>query len=219
LPIAATSSNNPAIVAAGPVVVSEIEISEVPLYDIGINYVREDEVPAACEVVDAYLDCHQWTDVNGKNYFLRSLGFPFESGQRGVSGEPAETQYIYAYHYRETSEGMSLVNEYRDSIVACEFDVIMTHVKDCFFVTDLDEDDMGEVTYMYRMTCTSDVSPSTQKLLIVEGNDIYLVNGTSLVFDEGGEYELGAEFSGAPEGFEDHARGIWDDFKDEMAAF
>ncbi|MBN4071307.1 hypothetical protein JYT72_02235 [Crocinitomix catalasitica] len=195
------------------------DVVEAAVYDIGVSLVLEAEVPLECEVEDAYVDCHQWTDVNGKNYFLRSLGFPLETGQRTASGDPALTQYIFAYHYRETSDGISLIKEYRDSVVACEFDVMMDHVQGCFFVTDMDEDDIGEITYMYRMTCTSDVSPSTQKLYIIEGNDIYLVLGMSLVLGEGGEYELGAEFSNAPEGFEEHARGIWDDFKDEMAAF
>ena len=195
------------------------EVTDIPKYDIGVNFVPDAECPKECYAEDAYLDCHQWTDVNGKNYFVRSLGFPDETNMRGLDGNPTETQYIYAYHYRETSDGISLVHEYKDSVVNCEFDIIMDHVKDCFFVTDMDEDDMAEFTYMYRMTCTTDISPSTQVLKIVEGHDVYTVTGLSEVFEEGGEYELGPEFENAPEGFREHATGIWEDFKDEMGAF
>ncbi|MCG8576636.1 MAG: hypothetical protein MI810_17285 [Flavobacteriales bacterium] len=195
------------------------EVEEQSAYDIAPNYVPDNELPAECEFIDAYVDCHQWTDVNGKNYFVRSLGFPIPTEVRAQLGDPTETQYIYAFHYRETSDGISLIHEYKDSVMACEFDIIMDHVEKCFFVTDLDEDDMGEVTYMYRLSCTSDVSPSTQKLHIVEGHDRYTVNGNSIVFDEGGEYELGEEFANAPEGFEEHAIGIWEEHSDEMGGF
>ncbi|MBN4082070.1 hypothetical protein JYT21_00040 [bacterium AH-315-B15] len=195
---------------------TQVETAE---YDISVNWLPDDEVPRECEVIDAYLDCHQWTDANGKNYFLRSLGFPVETELRGTDGSPTETQLIYAYHYRETSDGIELVNEYRDSVVQCEFDIIMDHVKACYFITDLDEDDMGEITFMYRMQCTTDISPSTQVLKIIEGNDVYTITGRSLVFEEGGEYELGPEFDNAPEGFKEHAEGIWADFMDEMGAF
>lgn len=192
------------------------EVADLPKYDIGVNFVHDDTVPAECQVMDAYLDCHYWTDVNGGNYFLRSLGFPTESEQRGKSGDPRESQLIYAYHYRETSDGISLLHEYRDSIVNCDLDIIMSHVKGCFFVTDIDEDEMAEFTYMYRMTCTDEVSPSTQVLKMVEGHDVYTLIGESLVFEEGGDYEIGPEFENAPEGFQEHATGIWDDFKDEL---
>jgi hypothetical protein len=192
---------------------------EINQYDISVNYVPDNEVPSECEAMDAYLDCHQFTDANGKNYFVRSLGYPDETDLRGGDGSPTETQLIYAYHYRETSDGINLVNEYRDSVVNCEFDIIMDHVKGCYFVTDMDEDDMAEITFMYRKTCTTDISPSTQVLKIIEGNDVYSVTGRSLVFEEGGEFELGPEFENAPDGFKEHAEGIWADFMDELGAF
>ncbi|MBN4082069.1 hypothetical protein JYT21_00035 [bacterium AH-315-B15] len=182
-------------------------------YDISVNYVLSDEVPLECEAVDAYLDCHQWTDVNGKNYFLRSLGIPFKSEVLDEKGDSTESQFIHAYHYVENSSGIELVKEYRDSVFDCEYYSIMNFVIGCYFVSDIDKDKMGEITYMYDMRCTPEIEPSNRVLMMIEGNNVYTIRGKSLAKNEVGEYVLGPEFANAPAGFSEHAKGIWEDYR------
>ena len=112
----------------------------------------------------------------------------------------------------ENNKGeIRLLREITDFVKDCEFDLILGHELDAISLTDIDNDEIGEITFIYRMACTSDVSPSTQKLIMLEDGNKYALRGTTKVMGEGGDYEAGEEFNSAPEGFLKHADELWNE--------
>ena len=67
----------------------------------------------------------------------------------------------------------------RDGQSACEFDVTGEFLKNSFYVRDDDKDGQGEVTFIYRVACRSDVSSAGQKLLMLEGGKKYILRGST----------------------------------------
>jgi hypothetical protein len=96
-----------------------------------------------------------------------------------------------------------------DFVKDCEFDILVSHELDAISLTDIDENKIAEITFIYRTSCTSDVSPSTQKLIMLENGNKYPMRGTTRVMEMGGEFQVGEEFESAPEGFQAHAEKIW----------
>ena len=85
----------------------------------------------------------------------------------------------------------------------------MGHELDALTLTDLDYDNIAEITFIYRTTCTSDVSSSTQKLIMLEEGEKFALRGSTQVMGDGGEYEIGAGFKSAPDEFLNHAKQLW----------
>jgi hypothetical protein len=178
-----------------------------PEMEIDINLEKIEKVPKQCEHQGFLVDAYTWKDMNGTNYFLRTIGEAYEG-----EGEKAfmMSQFLYAYHFYEDAEGnFTESREVKDYVMDCEFDLNMSHELDAITLTDLDEDNYGEISFIYRLTCTSDVSPSTQKLMMLESGDKYALRGNTQVMGMGGDYEVGDEFNGAPEGFLEHAEKLW----------
>ena len=79
-------------------------------------------------------------------------------------------------------------------------------------LTDLDDDGYGEVTFAYRYTCTSDISPYNYKLFVLENGEKSILRGHDIV--SLGRETLGdgkfkpAGFAGKPE-FLAHAKKVW----------
>ena len=77
----------------------------------------------------------------------------------------------------------------------------------------LDADGVAELTFAYRTTCTSDVSPLTLKLLMLEQGAKYILRGSTRV-DVGGGERMGGErqpdaaLKKVPD-FRAHAEEVW----------
>jgi len=180
---------------------------EANLFDISLTKIEE--VPEGCDVQGKVIDVYRWDDEQGANYFIRTLGDK-ELGKPKYTDEPGMTQYLYAYHYIDLNNGkMKLSREITDFVKDCEFDLNMGHELDALTLTDLDADNKGEVAFIYRTTCTSDVSSSTQKLIMLEDGEKYALRGTTQVMGDGGDYEIGEGFKSAPGEFLDHAKQLW----------
>lgn len=138
-----------------------------------------------------------WKDANGENVVL------FINN---------ETE-LYAYHYVFTTKGEKLLRKVYDFIKDCEFDMFFNFVEDSITVTDLDQNDIGEITFAYRKACVSDVSPIGLKLLVLENGNKYIIRGNSITdlgeFKIGGEKNVDTSFNNAPEKFLKHANAVW----------
>jgi hypothetical protein len=108
-----------------------------------------------------------------------------------------------------------------DFVRDCAFDVAADFVPGSMTITDLDADGIAEVTIVYRLACRSDVSPSTQKLIMREGQEKYAIRGTTLIRPDpssapyGGEMAIDPSFSRAPEAFRSFALAEWQRFAEE----
>ena len=175
--------------------------------EIDINLNKIAELPSDCSYEGNKIDAHSWEDKNGVNYFIRTIG-------EIIASEPEDvyaSQYLYAYHYtKENSKTDAvLLKETSDFIQDCEFDVVLSHEFDALTLTDIDEDQIGELSFIYRTACISDVSPSNQILIMFEDGDKYSLRGETKVMEVGGDFTVGDEFKSAPKGFLTHAEKLW----------
>lgn len=186
------------------------EIPEEAELVIDISLNKLNEVPKECKVEGDLVDIYSWKDLNGSNYFIRSIGAVKEGKE--LDGLPTQSQYLYAYHYVENSTGeFELKEDIVDFVKDCEFDIILGHELDAISLTDLDSNEVGEISFVYRTSCTSDVSPSTQKLMLLEDGQKYALRGSTQVMGFGGEYEADDSFNDAPAAFLSHAKSLWED--------
>lgn len=102
----------------------------------------------------------------------------------------------------------------KDFVNDCAFDLTLELLDGSIEVTDLDDDGEAEISFLYRLTCRSDVSPLSGKLLLYEGATKYAVRGDTRerVGEKefvGGEYKLDPAFDAAPKPFVEFAKAKW----------
>lgn len=83
----------------------------------------------------------------------------------------------YFYHYTSHQNVPQLKWKIYDYIKECEFDTRFHFITDAFRVTDLDNNGTNEIWIMYSLSCTSDVSPDSLKLIMYEGSTQYTIRG------------------------------------------
>ena len=140
-----------------------------------------------------------WQDNNGENIVMFTQ---------------VPDEQLFVYHYAIKDNTPKLLRKVTDFIKDCEFDYAFEFIKSSITVTDLDENNLGEITFAYKITCTSDVSPWEMKLLTLENGDKYIIRGhTALSFGDetyGGEKTIDDSFINGPKPFLDHANKVWD---------
>jgi hypothetical protein len=132
--------------------------------------------------------------------------------------EYAERFELYAFNYVDKAGKYELIRKVYDFVDRwCDIggDIMCKFVSSPV-VTDLDNDGTAELWIMYKILCTTDVSPATMKLIMQQGKDKYAVRGTTKVnIGEGefigGEYELDAAFKNAPKEFREFAVKMWNE--------
>jgi hypothetical protein len=143
-------------------------------------------------------------------------------GWKDGRGDNVATFLIWPDEFRiqvRHEVGGRLVREVRDALGECEFDAVTSYAADAFALTDLDGDGIRELTFAYYQTCTSDLSPYTLKVLVLEGGDKYILRGQSLIedlspddagADVGGEHAAEPPETRWPAGFYAHAIATWE---------
>lgn len=110
------------------------------------------------------------------------------------------------------SLGAQQVWKAKDFVNRCEFDLELEMLDDSIEVTDLDNDGLAEISFLYKLGCRSDVSPLDVKLLMYEGTTKYALRGESYERVGETEYAGGAfkpDFNGAPPAFLEFAKAKW----------
>ena len=100
----------------------------------------------------------------------------------------------------------------KDFVKQCEFDLELEFLDNSIEVTDLDDDGIAVVSFLYKLGCRSDVSPLEVKLLMYEGKTKYALRGES--YERVGETEyMGGtfkpDFGDAPPAFLEFAKAKW----------
>ena len=124
---------------------------------------------------------------------LQNVGLAVFSSTDTVKGGRVVARKLFVQYYRGKPGKLKQVRLVTDGVPTCEFDVIATFLPGSVQVTDEDTDAISELSFAYDVTCTSDVSPSTRKLLVLEGKDKHALRGSSRV-DAGGGQTVGGEF-------------------------
>lgn len=178
------------------------------------------DLPKALAYKGKVADAMSWSDVLGKHVIVLTETGEFKSKvqQSDVEcyGECTDAE-LYAYHFVQQKDSAKLQWQLTDYERTCPFDINVAFAKGSLAVTDLDKDNTAEVWFVYKTTCTSDVSPQTMKLFMYEDNKRYAIRGTSKVKTgpketRGGEMRMDNAFKTAPKIFRDFAVKHWNKF-------
>lgn len=145
------------------------------------------------------VEAASWSDSNGDNLVIIT-----ESG----GSSDAE---LYGYHFIMDGNSGDELWKIQDFVKDCEFDLRLNYVPESLSITDLDGDGIGESTFLYNMSCKSDVSPDDLKLMMHENDNKYALRGYTYIasVDAGGDYKVDPAFNNAPAEFKDYAIQMW----------
>lgn len=143
----------------------------------------------------------RWQDNNGDNIFILTVG-ETKSFYKSDYEQDVKTLNWHGYHYcNYNSNEYRIIQNFNDFVKDCEFDLMFNFIEEAFKVSDLNNNNIGEVFVLYNMTCASDVSPLTMKLILFENSEKYLIRGSTLVEFEtekyGGEIKVDKSFEKA----------------------
>jgi hypothetical protein len=156
------------------------------------------------------LDGLSWQDAAGENRVL----FTTVAVEMNKSG--LQSGAVHAYCFIKDAAGWKKKWEVNDKVDACEVDATCEFLPNSFTITDNDNNNAGEVTFLYKLSCKGDVSPDEKKLIMYEGANKYAIRGTTtLQFaggKEGGNKKIDAAFTKAAKPLLDFANSQWDKF-------
>jgi hypothetical protein len=151
-----------------------------------------------------------WRDAKGEHRALFTK-IPAQMNAAGV-----QSASIYAYCFSKNTTQWKKTWEVKDRIDACEVDATCEFLPKSFTITDNDRNDVGEVTFLYKLSCKGDVSPDDKKLIMYEGTNKYAIRGTTILeyngSKEGGDKKIDASFTKAATPLLDFANGQWEKF-------
>ena len=138
-----------------------------------------------------------WQDSNGENIVLFTR----------------KKDELFIYHYTINSDYVKELRKVYDFEKNCDFDMTLEFIENSIGVTDLDNNNFGEITFAYKKACISDVSPMDLKLLMLENGNKFIIRGTTSIDKPGikvdGSKNIDASFNNAPASFLSHANKIW----------
>ncbi len=143
-----------------------------------ITSISKDDLPfdytmgVGKDVTDAF----KITDAQGTSYLVR--------GKRFLEGN----HEMVVFYYKGEGEAVETLAAMVESMENCQFDLVDEHIKEVK-ISDLDQDGIVEVSCMFKLDCTSDVSPNKLFLAMFEGKDLYKMKGYTEVTEMGGTFK------------------------------
>jgi hypothetical protein len=163
-----------------------------------------------------------WKDSTGETFLVLSekpFKRAFKQGDMvDDEDEPVKGVELTAMLGVRKGKALKVLRKVFEASPGCSFDNNTRFLSpDKLEVTDLDKDGVGEVTFAYQVQCTSDVSPASLKLLVLEGADKYIIRGTTKVQvsdkeTAGGEQQVDPSLEKGPPAFLAHAKERWERF-------
>lgn len=135
------------------------------------------DVPATIKITGNIHEVWKWKDKMGDNLLITSYVAPYEDKSKNEYGEEGFTAELYATHYAGTNGKYQQIWSISDAEKSCPFDVTCEFIKGAINITDLDKDEVAEITVQYKLACRSDVSPAIMKLAMYEAGRKYGLNG------------------------------------------
>lgn len=118
-----------------------------------------------------------WTEADSK-----TLGYAVFSSTEKMEEDRIRDRNIYVQLLRGPVGALKELRLVQDATTDCaDADLLAAFVDDSIRVTDEDADGKVELSFAYDLNCTTDVSPSTRKLLVLEQGDKHILRGTARV--------------------------------------
>jgi hypothetical protein len=167
-----------------------------------------------------YISGVQWKDKNGQNVIVLSESEVKVKKGKSQYDSDKKSKQLYGYHFLIKEGNAEELWKVQDFVNDCEFDLTLEHLKKSLTVTDLDSNGIAESTFLYRLTCRSDVSPCDMKLIMHEGKEKYALRGEmEITFENGdnfgGKMNTDKSFDKAPAAFLKYAKKQWEQFKND----
>jgi len=121
-----------------------------------------------------------WKDAQGEFIFFVTQTPAIDSKGECATEDGCKDAELYAFCYAIKDGVATQVWKTIDFERNCPFDLYAGLAKDAIFVTDEDKNGIAECSFLYILTCRSDVSPSTLKLIMHEGTTKYAIRGTTI---------------------------------------
>lgn len=180
--------------------------------------VTESSIPDEAKHDGTVVAGASWDDNNGFNivFVTETKIKDYSGGQEGLEYRKKE---LYGYHYISNGGETRLLWKINDFVKDCPLDLNLNLLQGSLSVTDINNNGIGESTFLYTMACRGDVSPTDMKLLMHEGETKYAIRGTRKLKLQGetygGETNVDKSFSDAPSGFLDYAKEQWSKYRDQ----
>jgi hypothetical protein len=177
---------------------------EVTGINIGIN------IPTGINYKGNIVESVSWNDRNGKNILFITETNLTNTGE-------FSSKELFGYHYVIDQDGTEKLWQINDFVRECPFDLTLEFIPNSLTITDLNDNGIAESTFLYRLSCKSDVSPDDMKLMMHEGNDKYAIRGEMLLNLDGETYGGSSTpdpaFNNAPPEFLTYAKQQWNKFR------
>ncbi|MBK7305771.1 MAG: hypothetical protein IPI88_01300 [Chitinophagaceae bacterium] len=151
-----------------------------------------------------------WRDAESEHRVLFTT-VPVKMNKNG-----RQSGAVYAYCFIQSGGAWQKEWEVKDRIDDCEVDATCEFLPNSFTVTDNDNNGLGEVCFLYKLSCKGDVSPDEKKLIMYEGANKYAIRGSTILeyngSKEGGDKKIDASFTKAAKPLLDFANSQWDKF-------
>jgi uncharacterized membrane protein len=179
---------------------------------------NQEKTLIAEKIKGVLVDGKKWRDARGENIALFSEQTTFTKVPE-AEGESYLSIYLHTYHFVIENNNYKLIREVKDFEKDCFFDNRARFIEESFQIFDLDGNNFGELFFMYRLGCSSDISPDPIKLMMLENGEKYAIRGTTLVYiapnepEIGGEKQIDPEFTKIAPQLSQKASEIWENFK------
>ncbi len=151
-----------------------------------------------------------WTDNRGENMLVFTEKQTYDDEVEG----PAFSEYaLHVYHYIKNVGKYELQGEEKDAQGDCGFENRARFMEEAVTITDLDKNGHAEMTFVYRLGCSSEASPDDLRLIMYENDKKFTISGNTNVrinanLELGGEMKTSADFDNAPKEFKTYAEKI-----------
>ena len=177
---------------------------------IEMHKFNKNDMPSSIKYQGKIVEGAYWTDKNGDNILIIT-----QTGIKNINADERE-QYLYAYHYINYDDGYSRLWNITD-YVRSYCDVEAEYIPNTLEIVDLDNDDIDESIFLYKLDDRCDVSPLPLKLMMHKGDTKLVIRGTIGV-DAGGGYKVkgtknfDAAFNDVPAKLKQYASEKWDKY-------
>lgn len=197
---------------------SDVERKPAAITEVEMLVFDKSNLPPGIKYDGNVVTGKRWNDKNGENILILTKTNLKEKKVRKSGYEETDLECeLYGYHYVSSGGSYSLLWKIQDFVKECWFDLTLDFIPGSLSITDINENGVAESTFLYKMACRSDVSPSELKLIMHENEAKYALRGNMLIkiegFNEGGNYKIDKSFDSAPDGFLDYAKSQWKEYR------
>ena len=197
---------------------SDVERKPAAITEVEMHVFDKSNLPSGIKYEGNVITGKRWNDKNGENILILTKTNLKEKKVRKSGFEETDLECeLYGYHYVSSGGSYSLLWKIQDFVKECWFDLTLDFIPGSLSITDINENGVAESTFLYKMACRSDVSPSELKLMMHENDTKYALRGNMLIkmegYTDGGNYSIDKSFDSAPAGFLDYAKSQWKEYR------